>query len=484
MIVESARVLEQVAATLDRAGRASRLSPDLQQQLADAGFLVRVLWRRELGELPTSHLVAEGEALVRRGSELADAHLVVTGGATVVTGDPGTATEPRRGWRDVAVELAGTVRRLSGREYRPAVREWLGEVSSWELRAYRSAAAAGRPTPACPTAEVDQQTLSIELSDLLAQSAHVTAVDTVTGGAGKATVRIRLALGDRDSTLYARSESTPAAGSGGRRPAGTTPLTAEARLLAELAGLGLPVPPVAGLLRGDCALGAAAIVTHELAGDCLGTPYGGAAMTARWARRLAVLLAGVHAITPALLSEQCVEGLAAVGAGVGSEGPAEAVLRAVGSACAALAGASPFAERTLQWLAAHAPAAAGGALVLVHGDFGPHNVLADDAAVTALLDWEYAHLGEPAEDLGYVRDAIVPVMAWEQFEQAYLAAGGTTVEPERVAWYSVATWLRNFCNALNRMRAFDAAERCDLASPARIPSLARMVEKIERQLQP
>jgi aminoglycoside phosphotransferase len=41
--------------------------------------------------------------------------------------------------------------------------------------------------------------------------------------------------------------------------------------------------------------------------------------------------------------------------------------------------------------------------VLVHGDFGPNNVLLDAAAerVTALLDWEWAHAGDPVEDLAW-----------------------------------------------------------------------------------
>ena len=41
--------------------------------------------------------------------------------------------------------------------------------------------------------------------------------------------------------------------------------------------------------------------------------------------------------------------------------------------------------------------------VLVHGDFGPNNTLLDPATctVTALLDWEFAHLGDPIEDLAW-----------------------------------------------------------------------------------
>lgn len=39
--------------------------------------------------------------------------------------------------------------------------------------------------------------------------------------------------------------------------------------------------------------------------------------------------------------------------------------------------------------------------VLVHGDFGPSNVLLAGRAVVAVLDWEFAHLGDPVEDLAW-----------------------------------------------------------------------------------
>jgi hypothetical protein len=41
--------------------------------------------------------------------------------------------------------------------------------------------------------------------------------------------------------------------------------------------------------------------------------------------------------------------------------------------------------------------------VLVHGDYGPQNVLLDPATlqITAVLDWEWAHPGHPVEDLAW-----------------------------------------------------------------------------------
>ncbi|WP_406633589.1 aminoglycoside phosphotransferase family protein [Amycolatopsis sp. WGS_07] len=69
-------------------------------------------------------------------------------------------------------------------------------------------------------------------------------------------------------------------------------------------------------------------------------------------------------------------------------GHADSVLRACGS--------------TLRRIHALGPRIRVGR-VLVHGDFGPNNVLFDEAtfAVTAVLDWEFAHLGDPLEDLAW-----------------------------------------------------------------------------------
>lgn len=53
----------------------------------------------------------------------------------------------------------------------------------------------------------------------------------------------------------------------------------------------------------------------------------------------------------------------------------------------------------LERLRLDAPAAG----VLVHGDFGPQNLLfhPKTLAVAAVLDWEWAHVGQPVEDLAW-----------------------------------------------------------------------------------
>lgn len=54
-------------------------------------------------------------------------------------------------------------------------------------------------------------------------------------------------------------------------------------------------------------------------------------------------------------------------------------------------------------IAAALPSRACEGHVLVHGDYGPQNVLLDPATleITAVLDWEWAHAGDPVEDLAW-----------------------------------------------------------------------------------
>jgi aminoglycoside phosphotransferase (APT) family kinase protein len=42
-------------------------------------------------------------------------------------------------------------------------------------------------------------------------------------------------------------------------------------------------------------------------------------------------------------------------------------------------------------------------IVVVHGDFNPANFLYEDSCVTALIDWENCHMGDPREDLGWLK---------------------------------------------------------------------------------
>jgi aminoglycoside phosphotransferase (APT) family kinase protein len=84
-----------------------------------------------------------------------------------------------------------------------------------------------------------------------------------------------------------------------------------------------------------------------------------------------------------------------------------------------------------------------GGPALVHGDVLPHNLLVEDGRLTALLDWEFAHIGDPAEDLAYCRPAVSAALPWEDFLAAYQDAGGAAVDERRLAIFGLFALVRN-----------------------------------------
>jgi len=102
----------------------------------------------------------------------------------------------------------------------------------------------------------------------------------------------------------------------------------------------------------------------------------------------------------------------------------------------------PELDYILAWLKHRAPAAE--AIVLVHGDFKPGNALVDGGRITAKLDWETAHLGDPLEDLGWVTNPVRKrehqiTGHWERREivAAYRELTGRTVREADLLWWNV-----------------------------------------------
>lgn len=90
--------------------------------------------------------------------------------------------------------------------------------------------------------------------------------------------------------------------------------------------------------------------------------------------------------------------------------------------------------------------------VFVHGDVGFHNMLMDRGHLTALLDWEFSHVGDPMEDLNYCKPFVTAVCDWSVFLDAYRGAGGVEYDPTAAAFFELWPSLRNGsgCDALMR----------------------------------
>jgi aminoglycoside phosphotransferase (APT) family kinase protein len=103
----------------------------------------------------------------------------------------------------------------------------------------------------------------------------------------------------------------------------------------------------------------------------------------------------------------------------------------------------PTVELGLRWLRANAPDPAEPRLV--HGDFRLGNFIVDEEGLAAVIDWELAHLGDPAEDIGWLcirswrfgndEQPVAGVGQLDEFISAYEAAGGAAVDRGRVRYW-------------------------------------------------
>jgi len=104
----------------------------------------------------------------------------------------------------------------------------------------------------------------------------------------------------------------------------------------------------------------------------------------------------------------------------------------------------PALELGVRWLEAHRPG--GSRRVSVHGDFRIGNLLVGPEGLRAVLDWELAHAGDPAEDLGWLcappwrfggAGEVGGFGPLPELLEAYVGAGGEPVSAERVHWWEV-----------------------------------------------
>jgi len=105
----------------------------------------------------------------------------------------------------------------------------------------------------------------------------------------------------------------------------------------------------------------------------------------------------------------------------------------------------PALEYALRWCERYAPAP--DRLTFIHGDFRVGNLLVNPAGLAAVIDWEFSHIGDPCEELGYLcmRDwrfgadklRAAGLSPREPFIRAYEQHAGVTVNPEAVTWWEI-----------------------------------------------
>jgi aminoglycoside phosphotransferase (APT) family kinase protein len=205
----------------------------------------------------------------------------------------------------------------------------------------------------------------------------------------------------------------------------------EAALLRAASAADVPVPAVVALSEGN-ELGASWLVVERLEGETIPRKL---LRDAEWAGARRALtgqagsaLAALHTIGPA-----AIEGLPPADP-LGDPLP---FLDALGEV-------RPALELGVRWLKAHR--VERGPRVTVHGDYRMGNLLVGPDGLRGVLDWELAHTGDAAEDIGWL---CAP--AWRfggsgevggfgelpELLRAYADAGGEAMTPGRVHWWQV-----------------------------------------------
>ncbi len=109
----------------------------------------------------------------------------------------------------------------------------------------------------------------------------------------------------------------------------------------------------------------------------------------------------------------------------------------------------PVFELVFRWLDENQPSLR--APRVVHGDFRMGNILVDEKGISAVLDWELCHLGDPAVDLGWLvarpwrfgaSGEVGGLGSRTELLDAYVAAGGREIPLTDLRWWEVLATLR------------------------------------------
>lgn len=259
-------------------------------------------------------------------------------------------------------------------------------------------------------------------------SVTVAAVDRLSGGASRLTWRVET----DDGTAVIVQQERPGSG-------GTSLAMATQTALQRAAGdVGVPVPAVLAEVGEP---GSSAVVLEMVAGEAL-------------PRR--VLEDDTLADARSSMATEAGGILARLHSVRADSGPLDGVRLPAGDPLAQMTALlnsldepHPAFEIGLRWLEEHRPAPVPE--VIVHGDFRLGNMLVGTDGITAVLDWELAHMGAPAEDLGWfcgrawrfgspLRAGGVGTL--DDLLAGYGEAGGDPPSPATVDWWEAYGCLR------------------------------------------
>ncbi len=205
--------------------------------------------------------------------------------------------------------------------------------------------------------------------------------------------------------------------------------------LQRLGALGIPAPRPVKAERDSRHLGRPFLITERIPGvDAAGALAADTEAGRVGSRQLAQILARLHSVDPR-----------DVGLTVNEDACAQVAAyidywhqRWLRYRCLD----SDIMEAAFAWLAANLPRKVPRS-VIVHGDYRAGNALWHQGQITGMVDWEFIHAGDAAEDVEYAKLFVPPGVTADEFMADYLAAGGVDYDSTNADFYEVFRSVRN-----------------------------------------
>lgn len=261
---------------------------------------------------------------------------------------------------------------------------------------------------------------------------RIVSLTRLPGGFSRETIALEVVKGGDTQHLILRRQRSR----GLLEEAGLTVLQ-EYPLLCHLHDAGLPVAEPLWVDPHGRVFGEPYLVVRRVRGAGLGTSVGGSGVTEEHLQALAQLLARLHTLGWQTAAEALLPAFGLPMAPVSQSAATASYLDRWGRYRAAHdLELSPALVEVEHWLRRNMPPD-DTTPCLLHGDIGLHNILFDRAHISALLDWEMAHLGSPAKDLSQVHAMASAIVDWDLFMRWYTDAGGHDVPSGRLSYFKV-----------------------------------------------
>lgn len=149
----------------------------------------------------------------------------------------------------------------------------------------------------------------------------------------------------------------------------------------------------------------------------------------------------------------------------------------------------PMLHYASRWLRAHLPVAPR--VAIVHGDYRLGNFLAIGDRITAILDWELVHLGDPHEDLAW---ACLPqyragtklmsrLIERDTLYERYKNKTGIEVNPASMNFYEIFSLYKLAVTHMAAVNVFERNAFHDMRMPAMGTQIAPVLRQIEKTLE-